>query len=217
MSKHGLVPQQPHKKSISRGKVGKQTYIRKRHYSRVCVSMLQSSFLLQRVSSSLLRTPCTNLPIQQTMQRLPIFVSLLFIFARSTSAFTVHSSTSRLSTALFSTIPEPGPCPSCNDDNAYWDGSTLFVCTACAYEWPVNGDINKEDDTNTADVTRDSNGFILQSGDTCVLIKDLAKGKLKKGLKVKIRLGDYGDGHDCEASITGSGTYALKSEFLKKV
>ena len=179
--------------------------------------MIPSFSHLQRVSSSRLRTPCFNLPIHRTMQRLPFFVSFLLAFARPASTFTVHPPTSRLSTGLFSTLPKPGPCPSCNDDNAYWDGYSLFVCTACAYEWPVNAEERKEDNTNNPDVTRDSNGFILQSGDTCVLIKDLAKGKLKKGLKVKIRLGDYGDGHDCEASITGAGTYALKSEFLKKV
>jgi protein PhnA len=61
------------------------------------------------------------------------------------------------------------------------------------------------------------NGVELAAGDSVVLIKDLGKG-LKKGLKVgKIRLGDYGDGHDVEASIAGKGTYLLKSEFLKKV
>jgi uncharacterized Zn ribbon protein len=66
-------------------------------------------------------------------------------------------------------------------------------------------------------MTRDCNGNILKANDSCILTQDLAKGKLKKGLKVKIRLGDYGDGHDCEATIAGMGTYALKSQFLKKV
>lgn len=67
------------------------------------------------------------------------------------------------------------------------------------------------------DSTRDVNGNILERGDTVVLVKDLGKG-LKKGTKVKnIRLGDYGDGHDIEANIAGMGTYALKSQFLKKV
>jgi len=115
-------------------------------------------------------------------------------------------------------IPEPGPCPECQDENTYWDGVTLFVCTSCAHEWPItaaDGDDNGED--NDAATTRDVNGNILETNDSCVLIKDLAKGKLKKGLKVKIRLGDYGDGHDCEATIPGVGTYALKSEFLKRV
>jgi protein PhnA len=152
------------------------------------------------------------------MKRFPVLVSFLFVLARS-SAFTIHPPATALSlsrTALFSSIPEPGPCPSCNDDNAYWDGSSLFVCTACDHEWPVD-ELQVEEQATEDNLTRDSNGFVLETGDTCVLIKDLAKGKLKKGLKVKIRLGDYGDGHDCQANIADVGTYALKSEFLKKV
>ena len=77
-----------------------------------------------------------------------------------------------------------------------------------------------EENFSTASATttiKDVNGKVLEAGDTCVLTQDLAKGKLKKGLKVKIRVGDYGDGHDCEATVKGVGTYALKSQFLKKV
>jgi protein PhnA len=123
----------------------------------------------------------------------------------------------RLATTSIFAIPEPGACPECADENSYWDGSTLFVCTACAHEWPVDAAEGDEGEENDDGLSRDVNGNVLESGDTCVLVKDLAKGKLKKGLKVKIRLGDYGDGHDCEASISQLGTYALKSEFLKKV
>jgi protein PhnA len=119
---------------------------------------------------------------------------------------------------LFSSIPEPGPCPDCTDENTYWDGSTLFVCTNCQHEWPIAAAGSEEEDTmSVEDAFTDVNGNVLQAGDTCVLTQDLAKGKLKKGLKVKIRLGDYGDGHDCEATISGVGTYALKTKFLKKV
>lgn len=121
-------------------------------------------------------------------------------------------------------MPEPDSCPECSDVNGYWDGGTLFVCTACAHEWPIDTTgsdtgTDQDDDSSNADTTavRDSNGVELQTGDSAMLIKDLAKGKLKKGLKVKLRVGDYGDDHDCEATIKTVGTYALKSEFLKKV
>lgn len=126
-------------------------------------------------------------------------------------------------TRLYSSVPEPGPCPECADDNAYWDGSTLFICTSCDHEWAIGNDGNNEDGATTEDddnanaILKDVNGNLLEQGDMCVLTQDLAKGKLKKGLKVKIRLGDYGDGHDCEATIKGVGTYALKTKFLKKV
>jgi protein PhnA len=157
------------------------------------------------------------------MRSIMIVASLCTLLLVKVQCFTVRaplsalpSTTTRNSyqSALFSSaIPEPGPCPECADDNAYWDGSTLFVCTNCAHEWPVDAVVEEVDDG----LTRDVNGNVLESGDTCVLTQDLAKGKLKKGQKVKIRLGDYGDAHDCEATITGVGTYALKSQFLKKV
>jgi protein PhnA len=93
------------------------------------------------------------------------------------------------------------------------------VCIACGNEWPV-ADASRGATADTEigdDLTRDANGNVLERGDTVVLVKDLGKG-LKKGTKVKnIRLGDYGDGHDIEASIPGLGTYELKSQFLKKV
>jgi protein PhnA len=134
----------------------------------------------------------------------------------SSPSFSFYSTTK--STALFEAIPEPGPCPECNDENGYWDGSTNFVCIACGHEWLVasqneNGD-NGDDDSD--DTIRDSNGNILESGDTVVLTKELGKG-LKKGLKVtRIRVGDYGDDHDVQANIPGLGTFNLKSQFLKK-
>ena len=135
---------------------------------------------------------------------------------RKTSVYRTAGTES--STRVFSSLPEPGPCPECSDENSYWDGSTLFICTACDHEWPVESTADAAASASDGDdVTRDSNGVILEQGDSCVLIKDLAKGKLKKGLKVKIRLGDYGDDHNCEATLAGVGTYALKSEFLKKV
>ena len=113
--------------------------------------------------------------------------------------------------------PAPGPCPSCGDLNAYWDGGTLFVCTACAHEWPSATGSPSAPASDADQVVLDSNGVALSRGDSVVLIKALGKD-LKKGLKVsKIRLGDFGDGHDVEASIPGLGTYALKSQFLKKV
>jgi protein PhnA len=114
-------------------------------------------------------------------------------------------------------MPEPGPCPECSDDNAYWDGSTNFVCTACGHEWPVDTATNdNEEEADDDGIIRDSNGNLLETGDTVVLTKELGKG-LKKGLKVtRIRLGDFGDGHDVEASIPGLRTFLLKSQFLKK-
>jgi len=78
-------------------------------------------------------------------------------------------------------------------------------------------------DANEADsdelIVKDSNGNLLQDGDTITVIKDLkVKGSsavVKVGTKVKnIRLVE-GD-HDIDCKVTGIGPMKLKSEFVKK-
>ncbi|PTQ92954.1 phosphonoacetate hydrolase [Mucilaginibacter yixingensis] len=91
----------------------------------------------------------------------------------------------------------------------------LLACPECGHEW------NPEED-NAADqqfVVKDSNGNILQDGDSVVTIKNLpVKGTsqtIKAGTKVKnIRLVDSDHNIDCK--IDGFGAMALKSEFVKK-
>ena len=68
--------------------------------------------------------------------------------------------------------------------------------------------------------TKDSNGNILNDGDSVHLVKDLkVKGSslvVKVGTKVKnIRLVE-GD-HDIDCKIDGIGAMKLKSQFVKKV
>lgn len=64
---------------------------------------------------------------------------------------------------------------------------------------------------------KDSNGNLLNDGDSVTLIKDLkVKGSsvvLKRGTKVKIRLTDDPDEVDCK---TDKGAFVLRTEFLKK-
>jgi len=66
----------------------------------------------------------------------------------------------------------------------------------------------------------DSNGVVLNNGDSVVVIKDLPvkgapKPVIKAGTKVKnIRLA-HGD-HNLDCRIDGFGAMALKSEFVKK-
>jgi len=104
------------------------------------------------------------------------------------------------------------PCPQCQSPYAYEDGSQL-VCPECAHEWQP-GEVDDD-----ALVIRDSNGNLLQDGDTVTVIKDLkVKGSslvVKVGTKAKnIRLVD-GD-HDIDCKIPGIGAMKLKSEFVKK-
>lgn len=107
-------------------------------------------------------------------------------------------------------------CPKCNSEYTYEDGN-LFFCPECAYEWTLESESqNNEDEL----IVKDSNGNILNDGDSVTIIKDLkVKGSpspLKKGTKVKnIRLIE-GD-HNIDCKIDGFGAMQLKSEFVKKL
>jgi protein PhnA len=106
-------------------------------------------------------------------------------------------------------------CPQCNSEYTYEDGD-MYVCPECAHEWSKDGSTESADDVR---IIKDSNGNVLQDGDTITVIKDLkVKGSslvVKVGTKVKnIRLVD-GD-HDIDCKIDGIGAMKLKSEFVKK-
>ncbi|NOT16142.1 MAG: alkylphosphonate utilization protein [Methylotenera sp.] len=110
------------------------------------------------------------------------------------------------------TLPK---CPLCQSEYTYEDGD-MYICPECAHEWAKNGTTESSDDVK---VVKDSNGNVLQDGDTITVIKDLkVKGSslvVKVGTKVKnIRLVD-GD-HDIDCKIDGIGAMKLKSEFVKK-
>lgn len=107
-------------------------------------------------------------------------------------------------------------CPKCNSEYTYEDG-LMYVCPECAEEWPIQAEDGGETEGL---VVKDSNGNLLQDGDTVSVIKDLkVKGSssvVKVGTKVKnIRLVE-GD-HDIDCKIDGIGAMKLKSEFVKKV
>jgi protein PhnA len=104
-------------------------------------------------------------------------------------------------------------CPKCNSPYTYQDRDML-VCPECAHEWSAS-----DSDTPEGLQIKDSNGNLLQDGDSVTVIKDLkVKGTsstVKVGTKVKnIRLVE-GD-HDIDCKIDGIGPMKLKSEFVKK-
>jgi protein PhnA len=104
-------------------------------------------------------------------------------------------------------------CPKCSSEYTYQDRE-LYVCPECAHEWNDNP-ISEDDET----IVKDSNGNILNDGDSVSVIKDLkVKGSssvVKVGTKVKaIRLVE-GD-HNIDCKIEGIGPMKLKSEFVKK-
>lgn len=78
--------------------------------------------------------------------------------------------------------------------------------------------MDESEDNNIAPTT-DSNGNVLQNGDSVLVIKDLkVKGSsvtLKKGTKVKnIRLTDSPD--EIEGNVESVRGLVLKTEFVKK-
>ena len=109
------------------------------------------------------------------------------------------------------------PCPVCKCDYTYPLDENLFVCPECAHEWnPEDEKINSDDQI----VVKDSNGNILQNGDSVLIIKDLpvkgASKSIKVGTKVtNIRLVE-GD-HNIDCKVPGFGAMGLKSEFVKKI
>jgi protein PhnA len=106
-------------------------------------------------------------------------------------------------------------CPKCGSVYTYEDGNQ-YVCPECAHEWDKSAAPESIERTR---VVRDSNGNVLNDGDTVTVIKDLkVKGSssiVKVGTKIKnIRIIE-GD-HDIDCKIDGFGAMQLKSEFVKK-
>lgn len=106
-------------------------------------------------------------------------------------------------------------CPKCQSEYTY-ESDSMYICPECGHEWSMNAAETSEE----VKVVKDSNGNVLQDGDTITVIKDLkVKGSssvIKIGTKVKnIKLVD-GD-HDIDCKIDGFGAMKLKSEFVKKI
>ena len=108
-------------------------------------------------------------------------------------------------------------CPKCESTYTYQDRDN-FICPECSHEW--NDATAAEDDS----AVKDSNGNVLESGDTVTVIRDLkVKGSssvVKVGTKVKnIRVLDadhVADGHDIDCKIDGFGAMKLKGSVVKK-
>lgn len=108
-------------------------------------------------------------------------------------------------------------CPTCNGTYAYEDRGN-YVCPECGNEWSMVAETIADEEML---VVKDSNGTILNEGDSVTVIKDLkvkgaGGGTIKQGMKVKnIRL-VAGD-HNIDCKVDGFGPMKLKSEFVKKL
>lgn len=109
---------------------------------------------------------------------------------------------------------EMKPCPFCESPYGYALGDDRYECPECGQQWSPQ-EVALEGQL----VVKDSNGNVLEDGDSVIVIKDLpvkgATGPVKAGTKVKnIRLTE-GD-HNIDCKIDGFGAMALKSEFVRK-
>ncbi|MFA6549957.1 MAG: zinc ribbon domain-containing protein YjdM [Candidatus Gracilibacteria bacterium] len=112
-------------------------------------------------------------------------------------------------------------CPKCNSENTYQDVN-LWVCLECYDEWDPSALAKPVEEKSQGTKVLDSNGNVLNNGDSVMVIKDLkAKGSssgVKAGTKVKnIKLIENFDGHNISCKIDSMGEMYLKSEFVRKV
>lgn len=119
-----------------------------------------------------------------------------------------------LCTLNFRTMSEVISCPKCQSEFTYPDNN-LMVCSQCFHEWDPNEVVAEDEGLKVLD----SNGNLLQNGDSVIVIKDLpvkgAPKPVKAGTKVKnIKLVE-GD-HNISCKIDGFGAMGLKSEFVRK-
>ncbi len=96
-----------------------------------------------------------------------------------------------------------------NWDNLVWDEDLGEF---------IDPNASTQDEDDTIVPTKDVNGAVLNNGDTVALIKDLdVKGSplnLKRGTKVKVKLGDDPTLIECKI---GRAEIFLKTCFLKKI
>lgn len=108
------------------------------------------------------------------------------------------------------------PCPVCQSPYGYSTEGEQYACPECGHEWST---AEAAAEVEAGLVVKDSNGTVLQNGDSVIVMKNLpVKGSpspIKAGTKVKnIKLTE-GD-HNIDCKIDGFGSMALKSEFVRK-
>ncbi len=109
------------------------------------------------------------------------------------------------------------PCPKCNSIYSYESGP-FMMCPECGHEWDATEKVATIAEA-VENIIKDSNGTILQNGDSVIIIKNLpvkgAPKPVKAGTKINnIKLTD-GD-HNIDCKIEGFGSMAIKSEFVRK-
>ena len=88
------------------------------------------------------------------------------------------------------------PCPKCKSPYTYNSG-LLLTCAECGHEWAAEEAKVEEAASDEGLVVKDSNGVILQDGDTVSIIKDLPVKGFPKSIKALLPTRSSPSGRKC--------------------
>lgn len=115
-------------------------------------------------------------------------------------------------------------CPECAGNYVYFDGSHLFVCPECGFEF-TQAEYDKAQEAKEAAkeaaIVKDANGNPIEDGIDMIITQDIKVDKgqtIKQGSKAKnVRVLDVPvRGHELECTVDGFGRIYIYAKFVKK-
>lgn len=108
-------------------------------------------------------------------------------------------------------------CPQCNEGNVFFDGSSLYTCPDCWFQFTEADQAAAIE----AAIVRDANGHPIEEGSNLTVTKDIkldGSKVIKRGSKAKnIRvLNEPVDGHELECTIDGVGRIYILAKYVKR-
>lgn len=113
-------------------------------------------------------------------------------------------------------MSEVNSCPQCKGEHVFSDGSDLFTCPDCWFQF-TKADLLAAQE---AAIVRDANGHPIENGAALVVTQDIKLGGskvIKRGSKAKnIKVLDEPfDGHELECTIDGIGRIYIYARYVK--
>lgn len=107
-------------------------------------------------------------------------------------------------------------CPKCNGEYVYFDGTNLYVCPDCGFEFTKE----EHEAAQEAAIVRDANGQPIEDGQTLVVTQDIkvdGSNVIKQGSKAKnVRVLETPvNGHELECTIDGFGRIYIFAKYVK--
>lgn len=108
-------------------------------------------------------------------------------------------------------------CPECSGEHVYFDGSSLYTCPDCWFQF------TSEDHkaATEAALVRDANGNPIEDGASLTITQDIkvdGSRVIKRGSKAKnVRVLDEPyNGHELECTVDGIGRIYIYAKYVKK-